>query len=300
MIRSHSPVTRSGTRHASCLVYPATLIDNHSRSCINQGIYFFMSNKTHTHSFDANFVHSKLYDSPGRAPPAFKPNPLATFLLSTIFKNASRANPLVSLTKSVPLTLPAPTARCRHHNASFIAASSAHRFHSCCAATVGATSTSSMLGTSVVLEVLITASQSCIDLWRIASFVARTESRDCSWASSAFIRLCASCRAAFCARNPASAEVFCSILALIWATRVLDSMANKCSFSGFGGIGGGGPAVVDVGRETSNGSVRRSTGGRAACLCCTKPCSAGFICRDGGWCCGTKRVLCCCCCCCCC
>lgn len=67
---------------------------------------------------------------PALLSPTSNPNPLANFLLNAIFKNNSLAKLLVILINVSLLTLPAPTARCKHHNASLIAASSAWRFQS--------------------------------------------------------------------------------------------------------------------------------------------------------------------------
>lgn len=67
---------------------------------------------------------------PALLSPTSNPNPLANFLLNAIFKNNSLAKLLVILMNVSELTLPAPTARCKHHNASLMAASSAWRFQS--------------------------------------------------------------------------------------------------------------------------------------------------------------------------
>lgn len=67
---------------------------------------------------------------PALLSPTSNPKPLANFLLNAIFKNNSLAKLLVILINVSELTLPAPTARCKHHNASLTAASSAWRFQS--------------------------------------------------------------------------------------------------------------------------------------------------------------------------
>lgn len=67
---------------------------------------------------------------PALLSPTSNPKPLANFLLNAIFKNNSLAKLLVILMNVSELTLPAPTARCKHHNASLMAASSAWRFQS--------------------------------------------------------------------------------------------------------------------------------------------------------------------------
>lgn len=109
-------------------------------------------------------------------------------------------------------------------------------------------------------------------LWRrIASLDDRAAARRSQFWISCDNASLAAVSAAFCARSGASAERFCWVLAWAWAARVRESAARRCSFSGFGGMGGAGCADEGwVGSEMSKGSERRSmagafwTGGAAA------------------------------------
>jgi len=197
-----------------------------------------------------------------------KPNPLAHFRASTILRKHSLPKPLMPFTKSPAPTLPLSTAFCNTYIASLHACSSAQSVQSCCATSVGATSTSSIGGCGLEEESAIAASQDWRECLRMCSLEDKVAERDSSWWSSEW-RFWWAMRRAWCwACKGARAEMFWETFCCASWVREAERAWRRCSFSGFGGMGGAGAGGLGVGRATSKGSERRSGGGAFGCGGC--------------------------------
>ena len=204
------------------------------------------------------WYHNPLATTPYHQPT--NPTPLPIFLTSAFFKYHSLANPRINLAKTGGFSLPLSTALPRTKMASPRARSSATASYSWFPTTVVATSRSSMLGSGRPRFCSTTRSASRTDCCRICVLLDRSADRGDRDARSD-CRFCrAVCIALFCVVRLPRSCAFCCAARCRSPCSVAPSWWRRRSFSGFGGMGGGG-ALEGEGSESVRGSSIMSGGG---------------------------------------